>query len=213
MVLDIHPPTKPIHSVRDFLLHLFTITCGILIALGLENAVEMTHHRHVAREAKANLVREVTANRNSLIEALKNIAGTQEQLESILQSVRALEADRSAKHGPLSLTVSISALRTTAWSTAATTGAVGYMKGADVERFTGVYGLQQEFMSAQQRAIESLVELESWGELMNAPLTRVSDAQGIEAELATGRALAATRMAKDLGEALQRAYRELLDAK
>jgi hypothetical protein len=99
------------------------------------------------------------------------------------------------------------------WSTAATTSAVGYMKGADVERFTGVYGLQQEFMSVQKRATESLVELESWGELTKAPLTRVSDAQAVEAELAAGRALAATRMVKDLGEALERGYRELLDAK
>ena len=77
MALDIHPPTKPIHSVKDFLLHLFTITRGILIALGLEGVVERAHHRNLAREAKTNLVREMTDNQRGLSGGLsKSFSGS-----------------------------------------------------------------------------------------------------------------------------------------
>jgi hypothetical protein len=45
-MLDVHLPHEPIHGTRDFFLHLFTITIGLLIAIGLEAMVEAVHHRH-----------------------------------------------------------------------------------------------------------------------------------------------------------------------
>ena len=46
-MIEVHPPDEKIHGVRDFLLHLFTITIGLLIALGLEAGVERLHHHHL----------------------------------------------------------------------------------------------------------------------------------------------------------------------
>ena len=37
-MLDVHTPEHRIGGVRDFLLHILTITVGLLIALALENA-------------------------------------------------------------------------------------------------------------------------------------------------------------------------------
>ncbi len=39
-MLDVHPPHQPVHGWRDFLIHLLTITVGLLIALGLEAVAE-----------------------------------------------------------------------------------------------------------------------------------------------------------------------------
>jgi hypothetical protein len=39
-MLDVHSPHEPIIGWKDFLLHLFTITIGLLIALSLEGTVE-----------------------------------------------------------------------------------------------------------------------------------------------------------------------------
>jgi hypothetical protein len=58
-MLDVHAPEHPVHSYRDFFLHLFTITIGLLKALGLESAVEWRHHVHVGDEAEANIVSEL----------------------------------------------------------------------------------------------------------------------------------------------------------
>jgi hypothetical protein len=35
-VIEVHPPEEPLHGWRDFLIHLATITIGLLIALSLE---------------------------------------------------------------------------------------------------------------------------------------------------------------------------------
>ena len=45
-MLDVHPPHAPTHTWRDFFIHIATITVGLLIAVGLEQAVEFLHHRH-----------------------------------------------------------------------------------------------------------------------------------------------------------------------
>jgi len=43
---EVHPPGGPVHTWRDFLLHIVTITIGLLIAVGIEQTVEYFHHRH-----------------------------------------------------------------------------------------------------------------------------------------------------------------------
>ena len=52
-MLDVHPPEHGIYGVRDFFLHLLTISVGLLIALGLEASVEAIHHRHERNESQA----------------------------------------------------------------------------------------------------------------------------------------------------------------
>ncbi|MDE1161440.1 MAG: hypothetical protein PW792_05770 [Acidobacteriaceae bacterium] len=43
--MEVHPPEHGIHSWRDFLVHMGTITLGLLIAIGLEQSAEWFHHR------------------------------------------------------------------------------------------------------------------------------------------------------------------------
>jgi hypothetical protein len=44
-MIDIHPPHHAATTRRDFFIHLTTVVLGILIAIGLEQAVEAVHHR------------------------------------------------------------------------------------------------------------------------------------------------------------------------
>lgn len=48
--MEVHPPHEPIHSWRDFLLHLLTITIGLLIALGLEAESAILHGKSTLQE-------------------------------------------------------------------------------------------------------------------------------------------------------------------
>ena len=45
-MIDIHPAEHAAHSWREFLVHIATIVLGIIIAIGLEQAVELVHHYH-----------------------------------------------------------------------------------------------------------------------------------------------------------------------
>ena len=64
-MLDVHAPHQSPLGVRDFFIHLLTITAGLLIALGLEAAVEAVHHRHQRIEAEETIHREIEENRQS----------------------------------------------------------------------------------------------------------------------------------------------------
>ena len=57
-MLDVHPPEHAAHSWRDFLIHIVTIVIGLLIAVGLEQTVELLHHRHEVAEAREALAAE-----------------------------------------------------------------------------------------------------------------------------------------------------------
>jgi hypothetical protein len=57
--VDIHKP-KPVHSLRELLSEVGVIVIGILIALGLEQAVEAMHWRHQAEGAERALGRELS---------------------------------------------------------------------------------------------------------------------------------------------------------
>ena len=52
--MEIHKP-KAAHNWREFLVEIGTIVCGILIALGLEQAVEALHWRHEVEAERAAL--------------------------------------------------------------------------------------------------------------------------------------------------------------
>jgi hypothetical protein len=56
--MDIHKP-KAAHSWREFLIEIGTIVCGILIALGLEQAIEALHSRHLVKQAEEAMRAEI----------------------------------------------------------------------------------------------------------------------------------------------------------
>jgi hypothetical protein len=45
-MLEVHAPHLSIHTWKDFFIQIATITIGLLIAVGLEQSVEVLHHRH-----------------------------------------------------------------------------------------------------------------------------------------------------------------------
>jgi hypothetical protein len=59
--MDIHKP-KAAHSWREFLTEIGTIICGILIALGLEQAIEAMHWRHMTESGEERLRGEIQGN-------------------------------------------------------------------------------------------------------------------------------------------------------
>jgi len=55
-MIDIHPPQKSDHTWKDFFIHIGTIAIGILIAIGLEQTVELIHEHHQRIELRENAI-------------------------------------------------------------------------------------------------------------------------------------------------------------
>jgi hypothetical protein len=61
-VLDVHPPHHAATTWRDFFIHIATIVIGLLIAIALEQTVELIHHRHQRHQLQEDLHDEAERN-------------------------------------------------------------------------------------------------------------------------------------------------------
>jgi hypothetical protein len=155
--MEIHPPEKPIHTVKDFFLQLTTITIGILIALSLEGALEWSHHRTLVSEAKENLRREILNNKQTIDKALSGVPNLRNNEEAAIQFIEDLRAHRAKGHRRLEFTYGLALLSNTSWSTAQAAGALAYMPYQEVQKYTTIYDAQRKFDGFQDRLVEGLI--------------------------------------------------------
>jgi hypothetical protein len=140
--MEIHAPHEPIHTKRDFFIHLFTITVGLLIALSLEGLVEYAHHRHLVREARENIRRELQLNHDA---AQSDLGGMQKKVDRQklnIVAIHGLMTNGKNFHGTVQNTWDFSSLNDSAWKTARETGALGYMPYDEVQRYADLYMLE-----------------------------------------------------------------------
>jgi hypothetical protein len=121
-VLEVHPPNELVHGWRDFLVHLFTITIGLLIALSLEGCVEWQHHRHLVHEAEASLQTEIKANAKELQGALKDVRREQALLrEDVAVMTKIIANPKVSSHDTMTIDFHIRSFDDVSWKTAQST--------------------------------------------------------------------------------------------
>jgi len=138
--MDIHAPHEPVHSWRDFFSHLTIVTIGLFIALMLEAGVEAVHHRHLVREARANIRTELQSNHGSAQHDLQLLQKAIDLQKTNMANIRSMSKDANF-HGVVSNTLSFDSLDDAAWRTARDTGALGYMPYQEIQSYSDVYML------------------------------------------------------------------------
>ncbi len=195
--MEIHPPEKPIHSVKDFLVQLMTITVGILIALSLEGALEWSHHRALVSEAKENLRQEILDNKREIDKVLAGVPSLRKNEEAAIQFIGDLKAHRAKGRHELNYTYYFSVLSGTNWGTAQAAGAVAHMEYRDVQRYASIYDKQRKFDALQDRLNETVVaampsddvdnssprELRDWKQRVQTSLAYLSTVEGLARSL------------------------------
>ena len=156
-MLDVHAPHERMAGYKDFFLHLFTITVGLLIALSLEGCVEWQHHRHSVRDAEAGLRREIEENSKVVSVLRKEIAEERKQLDQDVAAMAAVRADPKAKHQSMSFGFRLSGFDEVGWKTAQKTGAVEYMPYEDARMYSNIYDTQDEVYSVEQEAVADVM--------------------------------------------------------
>ena len=146
--MEVHPPEHPIRSVRDFFLHLLTITVGLLIALGLEALVEQFHHRHLVHEAESELRAEIAGNQKDLESALPFYTRQMDENNKMLDVIHKVGNSKNAGMDFNGVT-----LNQASYVTAQTDGALGLMSYEESKEYADVYGLQTDFAKEQEAAI------------------------------------------------------------
>jgi hypothetical protein len=150
--MDVNPPQQPIHSVKDFMLHLLTITVGLLIALALEAAVQYLHHRHLVRDAEYNLRREIAASRARYVVNARWVQENREQLERDTQQLRDMRKGKQPLPVNLHWEWQWNSFSGISWRTAHDSGAVSYMDPERIASYSMIY-LQQDYINSTALAI------------------------------------------------------------
>lgn len=157
-MLDVHAPSHRLSGTKDFFMHLLTITVGLLIALGLENAAEAYHHRHERREAEASIREELAHNRDRLREGAPLLKAEAQNLAHTIALLKSAQEGQSLAGKSFDLQFSDATLDDGAWRTANSTGVLAYMDYAEVERFADAYKEQGLLEEAQHKAIDDYLQ-------------------------------------------------------
>ena len=140
--MEIHTPDAPVHSVRDFIVHLLMISVGVLIALGAEGIVEAIHHHHVVEQARSNLVAEMRSNHETLDDNLPKLKKNEQLLSQTIEDLQKLKADRKFKTRDINMNLNFFILSDSSWRTAQATGALALMNYQQAEEWAGYYDVQ-----------------------------------------------------------------------
>jgi hypothetical protein len=203
--MDVHAPHEPIHTTRDFFLHLFTITVGLLIALGLEGLVEAGHHRHLLHTAEANLSVEIRQNRDLIDRDEAQMDGTERILNTDIQTLLALKAHQAVAPS-LHFNWQWDSTQAAAWNTARDTGALALMSYDRVQGYSVIYGQQKD---VDDQATIYIRDIYRCGEGFQG--RQISELQPAELDAtiaATQQALVDLKLLRDLSRSLDRIYKD-----
>jgi len=140
--MEVHPPEHPIHTWRDFSVHIATIVIGLLIAIGLDQSVEAIHHRHQRHQLEEDLRAEGVRN-------LRIAATNMQYLDwlSRAEIAQALELHRAEaeRRLPVFLTPPPRPVpafirpSSAVWAVAQTSGTLNLIPREEAERYSHVY--------------------------------------------------------------------------
>ncbi|HZT78480.1 MAG TPA: hypothetical protein VFA27_17660 [Vicinamibacterales bacterium] len=156
--MELHRPHEhsPFRSWSAFFVEIATIVIGVLIALSFEGVREWQHNRSLAREARETIVRELTENSHELDGDIKNAPKRTAEVRLALQYVNDLLQTGKTSLRTIGLNVVHGDLRRSSWQTAVQTGALGHMAFGDVQKYAGVYDLQELYESQERRSLEHM---------------------------------------------------------
>ena len=161
-MLDVHPPHEPVHGWRDFLLHILTITIGLLIALLLEAMVEHWHHHREVAETREALRRELEENQQHFSLDTAYYRKETAELNNNLLVLHFLEEHphASAKDLPGVLTWESSYARMddSAWRTALATQVSGLMPQAEVRQNAELYAFFERMDGAHEHEADAIAQ-------------------------------------------------------
>jgi hypothetical protein len=140
--MDVHAPHQPVHTWRDFAIHLVVVTIGLFIALSLEAFIEHLHNRHLVAEARANIRQELQINHQATQDDINRVQKTIDTLKANIVTIRRIQTQPKGFHGSLDNTMSFDSLNDAAWRTARDTGALSFMPYDEIQRYSDLYMLE-----------------------------------------------------------------------
>lgn len=154
--MEIHPAHGSIHTWKDLLIQLGTITAGVLIALSLEGVRESFRDRALVREARENIRREIADNKREVDPEIAEMDARAKKVDTALRFASDLLKTKRSEIHQLELGLNFPTLSNASWQTAERTGAFAHMDYAEVQRYAALYSFQDFLSTEHRQAIDAL---------------------------------------------------------
>jgi len=150
-MLDVHPPHAPTHTWRDFFIHIATIVIGLIIAVGLEQTVELFHHHHQLQKAREELREEMDSNRRGAATQLACVHQVQDELNADMALLLAHRATNQPLTAKLNFDWSFHRSRSAAWNTNKQSGALDLMPHPELAHYDYTFTVAQVVMDSSEK--------------------------------------------------------------
>jgi hypothetical protein len=179
-MLDVHPAHHAASSWKEFFIHIATIVLGLLIAVGLEQAVEYFHHRREVAEVREELRGEREANKKSFTSETTHWRWETAELENNLMVLAYLQKHPGTPDEKLPGSLvwfHASAPSTQAvWDAAKNSGITSLMHREEVEQYEDTYNQLKRIDDTRSLAYDAMNDATRY-ELTDNRLSHLSPAQ------------------------------------
>jgi len=155
-MLEPHAPHQSVHTWKDFAIHIAAIAVGLLLAIGLEQTVELFHHRHEAHHAREMLAEEIKLNDQTQRDEQYVLAMHEEYLFSDLLVLGRLRRHALLPTDSIVLFHPYTSLTDSAWKTVQESGAVALLSYDEILHYDDIYSLQTIYNTTIEDSIVAL---------------------------------------------------------
>jgi len=156
--MEIHKPHAA-KTWKEFFIELGTIVIGILIALGLEQAVEALHDRSRAEQARENIHSEIADDIGLMVTRDRTEGCISHRLNEVDGLIRASAAG-ALPQGPIWIGHPfLASMADSQYRSATQSGAVSLLSNEGQSRFARIYAEFEQYYQAE------LTEQSAWGDL------------------------------------------------
>jgi hypothetical protein len=150
-MLDVHPPHHPTHTWTDFFIHIATITVGLLIAVGIEQAVEYFHQHHQLQKAREEIHEELESNQKIAEAQLEHMHAIDTELHKDEALLLQHRAGAHIGAGALTFDWTFRKYRWAAWETNKQSGALDLMPHAELTADAYAFEVAHTVMDSADR--------------------------------------------------------------
>ena len=146
-MIDIHPSTHAANTWREFFIHIATIVLGLLIAIGLEQAVQYIHERRELRTAREELRAEVDEDSQIAVRNMQSIHDLQARLNADMALLLAHRATNKPLTGKLDFTWLFFKTRYAALNSNQLSGSLTLMPHRELEQYDFIFAVNEAIMT------------------------------------------------------------------
>jgi hypothetical protein len=157
--VDLHVPEGPVRSVKDFLIHIGIVTLGILIALGLEQLVEIRNHRAQVAEAIKSFNEELDFDASQIADV---IHANEEVKARIKAEIQLLEA--GTPHEIADPHFNFDLMEVASWDSAVSTQALSHMPYDTVRRYAQAFDTIRLFSDQERKGLADWQAIRTFGD-------------------------------------------------